>query len=80
VDFSTPSKYRCPGAFHKRGDFSSLVKREENRGMDLLMALRKLDAGTVLIDRNGKAWTAEDSSSRYSTIAEIRNGTASQFS
>jgi len=28
--------------------------------MDLIKALRQLHADTVLIDKNGKAWTAED--------------------
>ena len=39
--------------------------------MDLLMALRKLHADTVLIDRKGKAWTAEDL--EYTLLDDARN-------
>lgn len=39
--------------------------------MDLLKALRKLHADTVLIDRNGKAWTAEDL--EYTLLDDRRN-------
>jgi len=47
------------------------VKRVENRGMDLLKALRTLHADAVLIDRNGKAWTAEDL--EYTLLDDRRN-------
>ncbi len=48
-----------------------LAKRVENRGMDLLKALRTLHAAAVLIDRTGKAWTAEDL--EYTLLADRRN-------
>lgn len=45
------------------------VKRVEN--MDLLKALRTLHADAVLIDRKGKAWTAEDL--EYALLDDRRN-------
>ncbi|HXK61001.1 MAG TPA: hypothetical protein PLP42_14015 [Acidobacteriota bacterium] len=39
--------------------------------MDLIAALRRLHADAVLIDRNGKAWTAEDL--EYTLLDEIRD-------
>jgi hypothetical protein len=48
-----------------------MVKRRDNRGMDLIKALRKLHADTVLIDKNGKAWTAEDL--EYTLLDDLRD-------
>ncbi len=39
--------------------------------MDLIKALRKLHADTVLIDKNGKAWTAEDL--EYTLLDDLRD-------
>ncbi|MFB3904010.1 MAG: hypothetical protein ACE15E_11200 [Acidobacteriota bacterium] len=39
--------------------------------MDLIKALRTLHADTVLIDKNGKAWTAEDL--EYTLLDELRD-------
>jgi hypothetical protein len=39
--------------------------------MDLIKALRKLDPDAVLIDRKGKAWTAEDL--EYTLLDDMRD-------
>ncbi len=54
-----------------KGDFYFQGDKAENGGMDLIKALRKLHADTVLVDKNGKAWTAEDL--EYTLLDELRN-------
>lgn len=50
--------------------------------MNLIRALRMLDADSVLLDREGKAWTAEDL--EYTLLEDVRdqkwNGQSVQLS
>jgi len=53
------------------GGFYFSVNRVENGGMDLIKALRQLHADAVLVDKNGKAWTAEDL--EYTLLDDLRD-------
>ena len=50
---------------------SSFMKTTKK--MNLIRALRTLDADSVLLDREGKAWTAEDL--EYTLIDDVRDRT-----